>query len=297
MDTTNLLCKAMGKRDPAEAVIARAVRLYELVKPTSLPVAANLYAEPQAITRIIPRNLKQLDGRIFELEPGPGYCIELARDRSEERQRFTCAHEIAHTFFFEVSKPEPSTKQRFREDADVFVHFSPSHKEEYLCNLAAAELLMPFGPLFRLTREMPPSLLSVIELAKAFKVSLTACALRLAQTQAFKCMIIVWQPENQEQPTFRPKFCVSTLCAQHAPRVHTHGQVPHLLEAWISREIVRGQVDLDLEEGRDRYYLESIRLGPKANGLVLSLVIFSPDSVRRVTWPERGARPQLRLWC
>ena len=65
-----------------------------------------------------------------------GFKIKLKNEdkfHSTYRTRFSCAHEMAHTFFYEI------------EDGGVPFRAVPggSKYEEKLCDIAAAELLMP----------------------------------------------------------------------------------------------------------------------------------------------------------
>jgi Zn-dependent peptidase ImmA (M78 family) len=61
------------------------------------------------------------DGFIIEIAPSP-----------QKRQRFTLAHEIGHTYFYDL---KPSPPQR--------ILYDDSKDEETFCNLFASEILMP----------------------------------------------------------------------------------------------------------------------------------------------------------
>lgn len=100
--------------------------------------------------------------------------IEFNPSRPRGRMRFSITHEIAHTFF-----PDCGEKVRNRGH-----HTSLQNDEwqiEALCNIAATELLMPFGAM----RESQPSSLDihrVLELQRKFDVSTEAVTIRLAET-------------------------------------------------------------------------------------------------------------------
>jgi len=70
-----------------------------------------------------------LNGELRRLKSG-GYLVRLDARDSEERRRFTLAHEIAHTFLMSDSKDSAGGDC---QNAEV----------EDLCNFAAAELLVP----------------------------------------------------------------------------------------------------------------------------------------------------------
>ena len=67
----------------------------------------------------------------------------------QTRVRFTIAHEICHTFFYEIV---PELK---------FVSHPTDPAEERLCNAGAAALLMPNYDVVRATRKVTPSIVAL----------------------------------------------------------------------------------------------------------------------------------------
>lgn len=96
--------------------------------------------------------------------------IEYNPSRPQQRIRFSIAHEIAHTFF-----PDCAEQVRYRASK----HDSrPSDWElELLCNLGAAELLMPTGTLPDLKRKRL-TIEGLLDLRKEYEVSSESLALR-----------------------------------------------------------------------------------------------------------------------
>jgi Zn-dependent peptidase ImmA (M78 family) len=98
--------------------------------------------------------------------------IELNPLRPRVRQRFSLAHEIAHTLF-----PDCSEMVRHRS------YHSETNEDEWeleaLCNIAAAELLMPLGSM----REAHPTgnIDQVLDLRKKYQVSTEAVIIRSIQ--------------------------------------------------------------------------------------------------------------------
>jgi Zn-dependent peptidase ImmA (M78 family)/O-acetyl-ADP-ribose deacetylase (regulator of RNase III) len=95
--------------------------------------------------------------------------IEFNANRSPERVRFSVAHELGHLAF-----PDAAEKIRYRThsvgaEADAW-------QIELLCNLAAAELLMPTGSFPELADEI--TLEHLIHLGSEFFVSVEAVVLR-----------------------------------------------------------------------------------------------------------------------
>ncbi len=97
--------------------------------------------------------------------------IEYNPSRPRARIRYSVAHEIAHTFF-----PDCSEQIRYRAQRE---HFGPHDWElEMLCNIGAAELLMPTGSLEQV-RDKKLSLQDALDLRKQFEVSTESVILRL----------------------------------------------------------------------------------------------------------------------
>lgn len=106
--------------------------------------------------------------------------------RSPARQRYSVAHELAHSLF-----PDASAKARYRHEASSR---SDEWQLEILCNLAAAELLMPTGSL---TAEGVKSVFSIDDaeaLRQRFAVSLEAVLLRLLHTSSGKVAVFAASP-------------------------------------------------------------------------------------------------------
>src|SRR5690606_23737670 len=74
-----------------------------------------------------------------------GFRIEFNPSRPRERLRYSVAHEIAHTLF-------PDCAERVRHRASRAEIVGDEWQLEALCNVAAAEFLMPIGS-FRELRE------------------------------------------------------------------------------------------------------------------------------------------------
>jgi len=89
------------------------------------------------------------------------------------RMRFTIAHELIHTFFFELSSDAPRNRVKVTSDKD--------HDQlERLCDFGAGLLLMPsrrIGPLLDREPQISPD--SLRRLAQHFAVSLDALLIRL----------------------------------------------------------------------------------------------------------------------
>jgi len=110
-----------------------------------------------------------LDARITAA--GRRFRIEYNPNRPRARQRYSLAHEIAHTLFADCAAQvrNRAPKQSGQE-----------WQLEMLCNLAAAELLMPYGSLPAFDEEI--TIDSLLELRNRYDVSTEAILLRAVQT-------------------------------------------------------------------------------------------------------------------
>ena len=124
-------------------------------------------------------------GRTF----ADGFRMVVRRDTSNERVRFTIAHELCHTFFYELV---PELKFR-SQGADNY--------EEALCNLGAAAFLMPSRGLRQRATNMPVSIESLELLAEQYGVSIKAMFVRLRALRAWTCEMSVWQ--RSTKPAFK----------------------------------------------------------------------------------------------
>ena len=104
---------------------------------------------------------------------GEGFVVRLAGGQPRVRNRTSLAHEIGHTFFFDLEKNPPT---RLLVDAGGLA----SHKEEDICKAFARELLLPtelVRGFLKLQHNTPLDLLS--SLAARFAVSIELVAVRL----------------------------------------------------------------------------------------------------------------------
>jgi len=90
------------------------------------------------------------------------------------RQRFTLAHEIAHTFFYDVVANDRTLPRELEGTPDL-------HRIEKFCDYGAGAMLMPMSLLSReLDRAQQPIGFSMVErLSRRYQVSIEVCIRRL----------------------------------------------------------------------------------------------------------------------
>ena len=97
--------------------------------------------------------------------------IEYNPNRPRPRMRYSVAHEIAHSFFKDAAEQIRNRVAKGDMEADEW-------QLEMLCNLGAAELLMPVGSLQDM-QDRQFSIQEILELRKKFEVSTESILLRL----------------------------------------------------------------------------------------------------------------------
>ena len=161
------LCQITDASNPRHAVQQLAQALLEDAEVTAPPVNLRLIGSFQKI-RDIQEAVMPHAGRL--LPDGANYLIQVNAHHSRGKQRFTTGHEIGHTLI-------PSFQRHPHVIQDMVTGvFEAGQEEEHLCDIAAAELLLP-ERLFRpLAMDLGCHLNAVIELARTFEASREATA-------------------------------------------------------------------------------------------------------------------------
>lgn len=180
-----------------------------------------------------------------------GFSMAINHDAAEERIRFTMAHELCHTFFYELV---PELKYRNRKSDDC---------EEALCNVGAAAFLMPASGLRRRAGQIPVCIESLETLAAEYRVSLPAMFLRLRDLQAWKCQLSVWHPSPGGGFRLERIYGGKSLNLEWMD-----DSVPGFV--WESKKAKRGHTCLQyFDERRVRYVKPvSYQLVRRGNGLI-----------------------------
>lgn len=177
-----LLQATPGAKDPVDAILRHARELVHESGITKPPFRPALLAPLRKVNSILYRNIEE-EGRLIPYKSD--FAIELRMDRSFQRKNFTCAHEIAHTFFYQAV---PSIKYRRLNSTEVI----RDSEEELLCNIAASELLLPLESLQEVAGDYIPSPTSLLEIAQIYETSLSATAIRLLSLNLWDAKFILW---------------------------------------------------------------------------------------------------------
>lgn len=164
-----------------------------------------------------------------------GFRIVLKRSGSRRRLRFTMAHEVCHTFFYELV---PELK---------FPTCGRDEHEERLCNFGAATMLIPSTSLKRRAAALSICLESLRDLAESFSVSLSTMALRLESMGLWQCQLSLWHRKLDGS------FILDRLYGGR--QVAWQWEDRSVLEtAWESRRPIFGRTFVSVQERRARRY-------------------------------------------
>ncbi|MEK7281842.1 MAG: ImmA/IrrE family metallo-endopeptidase [Chloroflexota bacterium] len=172
--------------EAAAFVLDRARRLVEQSGIDKPPFLSELLAPLADVKRIAHEDLGEISGLLLPVENG--FIVKVNSRHSKERQNFSCAHEIVHTFFLDdagnklAKKVEVSAgRRRWRNIL------------EKLCDLGASEILMPFWIFRSYASKYQFSIGAVRPLANVFQVSLPSAAIRIKEVNPDPCYMFFWK--------------------------------------------------------------------------------------------------------
>ncbi|HEU4713866.1 MAG TPA: ImmA/IrrE family metallo-endopeptidase [Pyrinomonadaceae bacterium] len=120
-----------SNKSPVSLFIEKALEVRQITRVQGPAYNPFSYAEKLNI-RVEEKKGMMLDG-FLRCDQLGNFTVRLKRDAPRHRRNFTLAHEISHTFFYELlNHPKNTLRDR---------GFDP--EEEFFCDLGAAELLMP----------------------------------------------------------------------------------------------------------------------------------------------------------
>jgi hypothetical protein len=179
-----------------------------------------------------------------------GFRMVLRGGSAQTRSRFTIAHELCHTFFYEIV---PELKFGSQE-AD--------QEEERLCNLGASELLIPTKGLKIRAKKYRVSVTSLEELARIYVVSPEAMLLRLRSLRLWDCELSFWRPTQRG-------FSLDRAVGGRRANWIWSDDAP-LQRAWRSNQTVTGRTYLELRDPGGGLQLRPVcfQLVRRANSIV-----------------------------
>jgi hypothetical protein len=182
-------------------------------------------------------------------------CIVVNANDRTERQRFTACHEIAHITL------GVATEHGDREGA--FPGRSPN---EILCDVFAAELLLPSHLARPIVEESDLEFAAVQNLAKTFGASLSAAGSRFAALCDRPCAFVLVQNGVVRYASRSQSLQARRAFVRPRQTVPTHSMVARLLRA----EAIDGPIEVSADEWFDDWraggmVLEDARLAARWN--------------------------------
>ncbi len=129
---------------------------------------------------IVPNDMV-IDARILPLPRGR-FRIEYNPFQNPRRISFSIAHEIGHTLFLDCAE---TVRYRSKEME------TSSWELEFLCNIAAAEILLPYGVFSLDANSKPANLESLMELSNKYQASLESVFIRYCEVANKPCLILL----------------------------------------------------------------------------------------------------------
>jgi O-acetyl-ADP-ribose deacetylase (regulator of RNase III) len=208
---TNASVKRLaGEDDPVEVITkkARGLVLAAMDSGWSGPPFDPLLLSDFIKLQVVPRGDLR-DARI--VPAGDGFCIEYNPTRPRSRVRYSIAHEIAHTLF-------PDCSDQIRNRAAPREIRNDEWQLEALCNIAAAEFLMPMGSLGQLTPQ-DLGIDNLLELRQKYDVSTEAILIRAVHAVNWPCA--VFSASRIESPGGQTEYRLDYVIGSNAWRVAT----------------------------------------------------------------------------
>ncbi|MBK9584869.1 MAG: ImmA/IrrE family metallo-endopeptidase [Alphaproteobacteria bacterium] len=128
------------------------------------------------------------------------HVIVVNGNHREERQRFTVLHELAH-IVLELASQHHGPKLT----TDTLMRYGRRPPEEMLCDVFAAECLLPYDPFSKDVGDVDISMAAVKELAEKYKASLTTTGSRFAVSAIEPCAFVLSE-DGQTRYVSRSKF-------------------------------------------------------------------------------------------
>jgi Zn-dependent peptidase ImmA (M78 family) len=192
-ETARRICSETGLSDPVEGAITLA---------ESLTLEAKLDHPGQnlkALASYQGAKIQELAmddaGRLIPIFQGDfDYLIQVNAEHPQPRKNFSVCHELGHTLMPNfLLAPAP------RHDV-VTMTWNTQFEEEFLCDVAAAELLMPRREFIPRLRGCGMLIESIKELAEEFGASLEATALNIVKANVEDVAVIIWEKDwNKSQ--------------------------------------------------------------------------------------------------
>lgn len=211
-------------------------------------------------TREVPLAMR---GRLLR-EPR-GFTVEVNCELPPFQRRFVRAHEIAHLLVEkDLLVKAPQRSQRTNVPGALAYALV-----EKLCDLGAAEILLPASYLRTRLRRRPPDLTLVRQVADEGQLSIDFVAARICDAAVWSCRFLWWQEHHAQ---FVVTMSVPDCTKDTLASVRLSDEANSLVrKAMYSNEVVAGTESIEFWEGTQRYKAQCVRV---AENEAVSLLIY-----------------------
>lgn len=242
--------------------------------------------------KVIRRLDMQPSGLISLLKTGE-YKIDLNEKDSIERQRFTLAHEIGHTFFFKFDDEINDRARSLFENKNLETPIT-DQPEERLCDIAAAEILMPSQVFQKKLSAVGHSAKSILRLSNQFKTSIQATSRRLAEISPYKLVIALW--EFQPNLNAYKTVWVARRAGNHLTKEFIVDESVPIFRTFQEKESFRGREFVRLGgPSFDEYCGDGLVLNGIKSRRILTVFILERYAQLAYMWEKYGKNLYLNL--
>lgn len=181
-----LICTSSNSESPEAFVIKLVRSLYKKILTFSFPADIESIGTLLDVKKFIYRELSDTEDSVL-LPFVNGYAIEINKNNSLLRQRFSCCHEFAHILIEKyLSKINLDNYQAYLDSNCDY------YEEELLCQKIAAEILAPHDIFNDRARSLRPSIVGINNLSQDFGASFTAIIRKLIETKIWNFGFMYW---------------------------------------------------------------------------------------------------------
>ena len=284
-DIVTRLCQRWQVNLPEVAIVRALSSAFPELPQLAPPVQLRPLSLKRNITGFVISPL-DVDGKISINRDGT-FTVHVNSNHPKTRRRFTWAHEIGHTFFLELECITSHARMRMR---DQQVEYIPrGRNEEYLCNVAASEILMPFSQYASHLNRLGIGVNPLMNLSSTFKVSLHAAARRMVQLSSFKLVVVLWKHiplRNCFQSVWEARSKLRVTSKD--PLILTRGDP---LYNWLVQEKPFSQYVWTFLRGpMDKYFVDGVPLDTSPERQVLTVFILDVRAPMLVSKPTKPVR-------
>lgn len=212
-----------------------------------------------------------------------GYIIKVNSNHHPYRQNFSCAHEIGHILLDKLGVERYTNHIEYRDFNPQKNSSLRASMKERLCNIVAAELIMPSDIFKEHLLKIGISVNAIERLSTQFLASSPSVAIKIAEVSPKPCIVLNWAPfRNKKSRSLKLSRQVNSDSFKkdnnnYSP-VHTSVSYPSTLHtAYHTDKIVKSRKLFKSGNIKKSFLLESKGFGSGETRYVISIAF--PDGL------------------